>query len=239
MIPVTIFAGRDVAVFGHGLERHRRRACARRGRRASVRLGRRREAARRGGGRRALLCAISPTADWTRFAALVLAPGVPLTHPEPHWSGRRARAQRRRDHRRHRAFLPRARASKARRAKVIAITGTNGKSTTTALTAPSACRRPAGACSSAAISARRCSTWRRFADGRHYVLELSSFQIDLTPACSRCRGICSTSRPTISTATARSKTTPRVKARIFAGSGAGGRRDRRRRRLCRAIADEL
>ncbi|MBZ0228623.1 MAG: UDP-N-acetylmuramoyl-L-alanine--D-glutamate ligase, partial [Bauldia sp.] len=25
-------------------------------------------------------------ADWRRFAALVLAPGVPLTHPEPHWT---------------------------------------------------------------------------------------------------------------------------------------------------------
>ena len=25
-------------------------------------------------------------ADWSRFTALVLAPGVPLTHPEPHWT---------------------------------------------------------------------------------------------------------------------------------------------------------
>src|SRR5688572_30199600 len=29
-------------------------------------------------------------ADWSRFAALVLSPGVPLTHPEPHWSARLA-----------------------------------------------------------------------------------------------------------------------------------------------------
>ncbi|MGO8917440.1 MAG: UDP-N-acetylmuramoyl-L-alanine--D-glutamate ligase, partial [Stellaceae bacterium] len=24
-------------------------------------------------------------ADWSKIAALVLAPGVPLTHPQPHW----------------------------------------------------------------------------------------------------------------------------------------------------------
>ena len=29
-------------------------------------------------------------ADWSGFAALVLAPGVPLTHPEPHWTVKRA-----------------------------------------------------------------------------------------------------------------------------------------------------
>ncbi|PWS15399.1 UDP-N-acetylmuramoyl-L-alanine--D-glutamate ligase, partial [Klebsiella pneumoniae] len=25
-------------------------------------------------------------ADWAAIAALVLSPGVPLTHPEPHWT---------------------------------------------------------------------------------------------------------------------------------------------------------
>ena len=30
-------------------------------------------------------------ADWSRFAALILAPGVPLTHPEPHWTVLKAR----------------------------------------------------------------------------------------------------------------------------------------------------
>ncbi len=32
------------------------------------------------------------TADWAQFAALVLAPGVPLTHPEPHWTVKKAQA---------------------------------------------------------------------------------------------------------------------------------------------------
>ena len=31
-------------------------------------------------------------ADWSGFAALLLAPGVPLTHPEPHWTVKLARA---------------------------------------------------------------------------------------------------------------------------------------------------
>ncbi len=73
-------------------------------------------------------------ADWSSFAALVLSPGAPLTHPKPHWTVERA----------HQAGVPVigdvelfARALDAlppgRRPRVVAITGTNGKSTTTAL----------------------------------------------------------------------------------------------------------
>src|SRR5262245_10462460 len=67
--------------------------------------------------------------DWSRFSALVLAPGIPLTHPEPHWSVRQARA----------AGLPiigdielfcRERDRIGGTTPFIAITGTNGKSTT-------------------------------------------------------------------------------------------------------------
>ena len=73
-------------------------------------------------------------ADWSRFAALMLAPGVPLTHPRPHWTVVKAHEagvevlgdielfQRTLD------SLP-----QNERPKVVAITGTNGKSTTTAL----------------------------------------------------------------------------------------------------------
>nr|WP_314438492.1 UDP-N-acetylmuramoyl-L-alanine--D-glutamate ligase [uncultured Brevundimonas sp.] len=73
-------------------------------------------------------------ADWSGFAALVLSPGAPLTHPKPHWTVERA----------HQAGVPVigdvelfARALDAlpqgRRPRVVAVTGTNGKSTTTAL----------------------------------------------------------------------------------------------------------
>ncbi|MEE2526323.1 UDP-N-acetylmuramoyl-L-alanine--D-glutamate ligase [Hyphobacterium sp. HN65] len=73
-------------------------------------------------------------ADWSDIRALVLSPGVPLTHPEPHRLVKRAAeedvpvigdmelfAQAM-------AALP-----EERRPKIIGITGTNGKSTTTAL----------------------------------------------------------------------------------------------------------
>lgn len=74
------------------------------------------------------------TADWSGFAALVLSPGAPLTHPKPHWTVERAKA----------AGIEVigdielfARALEAlpaeQRPRVVAITGTNGKSTTTAL----------------------------------------------------------------------------------------------------------
>lgn len=74
------------------------------------------------------------TADWSGFAALVLSPGAPLTHPKPHWTVERA----------HQSGVPvigdvelfaRALAvlPQDQRPKVVAITGTNGKSTTTAL----------------------------------------------------------------------------------------------------------
>ena len=33
-------------------------------------------------------------ADWSQFSSLVLAPGVPLTHPEPHWTVLKARQAR-------------------------------------------------------------------------------------------------------------------------------------------------
>jgi len=31
-------------------------------------------------------------ADWSRFDALILTPGAPLTHPVPHWTVQRAKA---------------------------------------------------------------------------------------------------------------------------------------------------
>ncbi len=76
------------------------------------------------------------TADWSGFAALVLSPGVPLTHPKPHWTVDRAKAAGVEIvgdvelFARAIAALP-----EGERPRVVAITGTNGKSTTTALTA--------------------------------------------------------------------------------------------------------
>ena len=119
-------------------------------------------------------------ADWSRFAALILSPGVPLTHPKPHWTVERARA----------AgvevigdieLFARERAARAPNAPLIAITGTNGKSTTTALIAH--ILREAG---------RDVQMGGNIgvpvldlappAPGRVHVLECSTFQIDLAPS---------------------------------------------------------
>src|SRR5665811_793249 len=91
MIPVTIFADCDVAVVGAGLSGlATARALAAGGARVVVwddKLKARDEAEAAGFAVRDL-----PAADFTQLAALVLAPGIPLTHPEPHWSVLKARA---------------------------------------------------------------------------------------------------------------------------------------------------
>ncbi len=126
-----------------------------------------------------------PVADlsdviWKQFAALVLSPGVPLTHPAPHWTVKRAKA----------AGIEiigdielfcRERDRHDPRAPFIAITGTNGKSTTTALIAHllrSSGRdtQLGGNIGTAILSLEPPRT------GRFHVIEVSSFQIDLAPS---------------------------------------------------------
>jgi len=178
MIPVTTFAGKQVAVFGLGGSGL-----------ASVR-------ALKTGGAEVVACDDDPkkmveaaqagiaTADlrhidWSKIAALVLTPGVPLTHPAPHWSVGLARAAAVevigdielfcRERRRH-----------APQAPFVAITGTNGKSTTTALTAH--LLRSAGhdAQLGGNIGTAILSLEPPRA-GRVHVIEVSSYQIDLAP----------------------------------------------------------
>ena len=83
---------------------------------------------------------------------------------------------------RHRAVRPhrrrRARGTSGR--KVVAITGTNGKSTTTALIGHDPDRRPAATPASAATSASACWACDDMHGGAVYVLEVSSYQLDLT-----------------------------------------------------------
>ena len=91
MIPVTSFAGAEVAVFGLGSSgRPTCHALLAGG--ARVAAWDDGETARAAGAAEGIAIVDLATADWGRFAALVLAPGVPLTHPEPHWTVQRARA---------------------------------------------------------------------------------------------------------------------------------------------------
>lgn len=120
------------------------------------------------------------SADWSKFDALVLSPGVPHKLPKPHWGAERANE----------AGVPiicdieifaREVAARApdRRPKVIAITGTNGKSTTTMLTGHilTACGRDAQI---GGNIGRGVLDLDEIHAGSHYVLELSSYQLERT-----------------------------------------------------------
>ncbi len=119
-------------------------------------------------------------ADWSAFSALVLSPGVPFTHPKPHWTVERARA----------AgvevigdieLFARERAARAPHAPLIAITGTNGKSTTTALIAH--ILREAGR--DVALGGNIGVPVLDLpppSEDRIHVIECSTFQIDLAPS---------------------------------------------------------
>jgi UDP-N-acetylmuramoylalanine--D-glutamate ligase len=126
-----------------------------------------------------------PTADlketnWATFNALVAAPGIPLTHPEPHWAVHQAKLAGVEVIGDLELFVRERRLQKFD-VPFIAITGTNGKSTTTALIAHilKAAGRDVevgGNIGTAMLSLRA------FAPGRHYVIECSSSQIDLAPS---------------------------------------------------------
>ncbi|TPW29278.1 UDP-N-acetylmuramoyl-L-alanine--D-glutamate ligase [Pararhizobium mangrovi] len=186
MIPVTTFAGKRVALFGlggSGLATARALAAGGADLTAHDDNPERVAAARAEGIATGDLRAL----DWARVEALVLSPGVPLTHPRAHWTVDLARA----------AGVPvigdvelfaRERRAHAPDCPFVAITGTNGKSTTTALIAH--ILREAGRdvqlggnIGTAVLSLEPPEA------GRHYVVECSSYQIDLAPTLDPSAGI--------------------------------------------------
>src|SRR5499427_932418 len=178
MIAITVFAGKKVAVFGLGGSGLTS---------ASALLAGGADVIGWDDDADAVLKATSagiPTADlrqvdWSKICALVLAPGVPLTHPIPHWTVALARA----------AAVEvigdielfcRERRVRAPNAPFVAITGTNGKSTTTALVAH--LLRSAGR--DAQIGGNIGTAILSLAppeEARAHVVECSSYQIDLAP----------------------------------------------------------
>ncbi len=125
--------------------------------------------------------------DWPAQAAFVLSPGVPLTHPKPHWTVDLARAAGVEIIGDVELFV-RERRALCPDCPMIAITGTNGKSTTTALIAhilTSAGRdtQMGGNIGTAILTLAPPTA------GRHYVIECSSYQIDLAPTLNPTAGI--------------------------------------------------
>jgi UDP-N-acetylmuramoylalanine--D-glutamate ligase len=179
MIPISTFAGRSVAVFGLGKSGLATCRALAAGGATVVAADDSQE------GRQAVEAAGFSVedlrlSDWGRFAALVLAPGVPLTHPEPHWTVAKATA----------AGVEiigdielycRERSRNAPGAPFVAITGTNGKSTTTALIAHILREAGRDAQMGGNIGTAILDLAPPAAD-RIHVIEMSSFQIELTPS---------------------------------------------------------
>ena len=119
-------------------------------------------------------------ADWSGFAALVLSPGAPLTHPKPHWTVGKARAAGVEVLGDIELFAHAIAAlPEGERPKVVAITGTNGKSTTTALIGwvlkQAGLTVHVGGNIGIGVLALPAPT-----PGAVYVIEVSSYQLDLT-----------------------------------------------------------
>jgi UDP-N-acetylmuramoylalanine--D-glutamate ligase len=179
MIPVTSFAGKKVALFGLGgsglasaqaLVAGGAEVIAFDDSAASI------EKARAAG----IATEDLRNIDWSKISALLLAPGVPLTDPSPHWSVVLANS----------AYVEvigdvelfcRERRKVAPHSPFVAITGTNGKSTTTALIAhlmrfAGYDTQMGGNIGTAILSLEPPRM------GRVHVIEMSSYQIDLSPS---------------------------------------------------------
>ena len=179
MIPVLGFEGKTVAVFGlrrSGLTAVRALMAGG----AEVAAWDESEAARAEAAAEGVPLVDLASADWSKFSALMLSPGVPLTHPKPHWTVVAAKAAGVEIlgdielFARTVALVP-----SHQRPKVVAITGTNGKSTTTALIGhvlheAGRDTRIGGNIGVGVLGLPEMH------GGAVYILELSSYQLDLT-----------------------------------------------------------
>lgn len=178
MIDISAFArtlnGRPVAVFGLGISNLAAISALRAAEVEVVAWDDNAENRVKAGEAGAILSDLA-TMDMGQFSCLVLAPGVPLHFPAPHPVAARARE----------AgieiicdieILHRSMTGRP----VVAITGTNGKSTTTALIGHilNAAGHPASVGGNIGAAALALETPP---DGGSFVLEISSYQMDLCP----------------------------------------------------------
>jgi UDP-N-acetylmuramoylalanine--D-glutamate ligase len=179
LIPITVFAGQQVAVFGlgsSGLLSARALAAGGADVTAFDDDEKKLAEAQAAGIKTQNLNEL----DWSKVTALVLAPGVPLTHPTPHWAAARANKEGVEIIGDIELFCLERTLSGAG-CPLVAITGTNGKSTTTALITHliNSAGRAAQMGGNIGVPVLALEP---FAPGRVYVLEVSSYQIDLAPS---------------------------------------------------------
>jgi UDP-N-acetylmuramoylalanine--D-glutamate ligase len=179
MIPVRGFEGRKVAVLGLGRTGlTAARALVAGG--AQVALWDENQTSREAAAAEGFAVEDLKAADWSDIAALMLSPGIPLTHPKPHWSVEKAAVSGVEVLGDIELFARTVNAAPPhKRPKIAAITGTNGKSTTTALLGH--------LCAAAGRDTRIGGNigygvlgLEDMHGGAVYVLETSSYQLDLT-----------------------------------------------------------
>ncbi len=158
------------------------------------------------------------TVDFKTLDALVLSPGVPLTNPEPHWTVIKAKAAGIEIVGDTEIF---ARELVKVGAKLVAITGTNGKSTTTALIGH-VLREGGLDVDVGGNIGLAVFNLREPAAERVYVLELSSFQIDLMPTLKPDVGVLTNITPDHLDRHGTLENYASVKARMFAKMDAKG-----------------
>lgn len=219
MTPVTVFRGKTVAVFGLGTSGLAACAALEAGGAKVIAFDDQQKgiaaAAAKG-----FATGDLRLADWKTIAALVLAPGVPLTHPEPHWSVKLAQA--------HKVeiigdieLFCRERRASARGAPLIAVTGTNGKSTTTALIG----HLIAAAGREGAVGGNLGTPILALLPPdakRTHVIECSSYQIDLAPTLDPSVGILLNVTPDHLDRHGTIENYAAIKERLVAGVEAGG-----------------
>jgi UDP-N-acetylmuramoylalanine--D-glutamate ligase len=175
MIPISRFATRPVAIFGLGLSGMAAARALMAGK-ADVRAWDDTDAARAQAAAAGIPLADPQSLDWSAVAALVLSPGVPLNFPAPHPVVKLARAR----------GVPvigdiELLVGCRRPRRVVGVTGTNGKSTTTALIGHvlSQCGRRAEVGGNLGTPALALEP---LGSDDIYVLEMSSYQLELSPS---------------------------------------------------------
>ncbi len=179
MIKASQFSGQKVAVFGLGRTGVSAALSLQAGG-ATVLAWDDNQSARDGAEAAGVTISNLKKVDWTEIDSFVLSPGVPHVLPQPHWTAKLAKA----------ADVPIicdieilarevVNVPEDQRPKIIAITGTNGKSTTTALIGHilSECGKDAQI---GGNIGRGVLDLDRMHSGMYYVIELSSYQLERT-----------------------------------------------------------
>ncbi|MDA7947642.1 MAG: UDP-N-acetylmuramoyl-L-alanine--D-glutamate ligase [Hyphomicrobiaceae bacterium] len=220
MIPIHVFSDKTVALFGLGLSGIAAARALRAGY-AEVVAWDDSEVSRKAAAAEGIEVADLREFDWKDVSALVLSPGVPLTHPAPHWTVELARAAGVEVIGDTELFF-RERERLNSRAQVVAITGTNGKSTTAALMAHILANAGFNTALGGNIGTAILEL-PTLTDDTVYVIEFSSYQIDLTPTLKADAAALLNISPDHLDRHGTLENYAAVKSRIFSGLPASGR----------------